>query len=251
MCKRDSIPYFVEIGFSDAYGILELLGFENPGAELQALRQRKGYQFGDHNRCYNQGLFIRSAILRFLPILEGATGELLMRAGLDLVHTNLTAEQCRGIVYLLNDAGVGRAPSMITVNLRSRFRERIERGAPDPAAVHAVRDIDYAGKGGDNDRAERRIRKALADADANRGDARRVRSMLWTLFTQHAWLQLEAGETRRMLRDSLAGHLVEACSRLRDENAVVLIRRALRADDLLFSLGKDGRDHSAVIIPRR
>ncbi|MFA6234921.1 MAG: hypothetical protein WC824_12185, partial [Bacteroidota bacterium] len=79
MCQRDSVPYFVEIGFSDAFGIMELLGFENPGAELQALRQRKGYQFGDHNRCYNQGLFIRSAILRLLPLLEGATGELLMR----------------------------------------------------------------------------------------------------------------------------------------------------------------------------
>ncbi|MFZ1730170.1 MAG: hypothetical protein WBQ23_15370 [Bacteroidota bacterium] len=235
MCQRDSVPYFVEIGFSDAYGILELLGFENPGAELQALRQRKGYQFGDHNRCYNQGLFIRSAILRLLPILEGATGELLMSAGLDLVHTNLTAEQCRGIVYLLNDAGVGHAPSLINVTLRSRFRKSIERDAPDPAAMHAVTGSDYVGKGGKSDAAELRIREALAAADAHRGDARRVRAMLWTVFTQHAWLQLEAGETRRVLRDSLAGHLIEACSHLQDDNSVMVIRRALRADNLLFS----------------
>ncbi|MBE0642933.1 MAG: hypothetical protein IH600_02540 [Bacteroidetes bacterium] len=249
MCRRDSVPYFVEIGFSDAFGILELLGFENPGAELQALRQRKGYQFGDHDRCYNQGLFIRSAILRLLPMLEGATGDLILRAGLDLVHTNLTSEQCRGIVYLLNDAGVTRAPSLITVTLRSRFRDRIERAGPPPAAKHAVHGLDYAGKGGDAARAERRIRRALADAARQRGDARRVRSLLWTLFVQHAWLQLEVGTSRSALRDSIAGSLAEACAALKDDDGIMVIRRTLRADNLLFPRVPAGAEQSAVIAP--
>lgn len=249
MCQRDSVPYFVEIGFSDAFGALELLGFENPGAELQALRQRKGYQFGDHDRCYNQGLFIRSAILRILPMLEGATGDLILRAGLDLVRTNLTAVQCRGIVYLLNDAGVARAPSMIAVTLRSRFRSRIEREAPDPDAVHAVRGMNYAGKGGDAERAETRIRRALAEARQHRDDARRVRSLLGTMFTQHAWLQLAAGEERRILRDSLAASLAEAFTALKDPDGVMMIRRTLRADNLLFQNPRSSANQSANITP--
>ena len=234
LCQRDSVPYFVEVGFSDAFGILELLGYDNPGAELQALRQRKGYQFGDHNRCYNQGMFIRTAILRMLPLLEGATGDLLLRAGLDLVHTNLSAEQCRGIVYLLNDAGLTAAPSLVEVTLRSPFRKRIERGAPDISASHAVAGLAYEGKSGDALRAEKRIRKALADAETARDDPRRVQRQLWTMFTQHAWLQLEAGKNRRLLRDSLAACLIDACQRLHDGGGIATIRRTLRADDLLF-----------------
>jgi hypothetical protein len=234
LCRRDSVPYYVEVGFSDAFGILEVLGYENPGAELQALRQRKGYQFGDHNRCYNQGLFIRTAILRMLPLLEGATGDLLLRAALDLVHTNLNAEQCRGIVYLLNDAGLTAAPSMVEVMLRSPFRKRIERATPDHSAEHAVADLAYEGKSGDALRAEKRIRSALAEAEDSHGDPRRVRWLLWTMFTQHAWLQLEAGQNRKMLRDSLAVGLIDACRRLHDESGVATIHRTLRADDLLF-----------------
>lgn len=246
MCQRDSVPYYVEVGFSDAFGILELLGYDNPGAELQALRQRKGYQFGDHNRCYNQGMFIRTAILRMLPLLEGATGDLLLRAGLDLVRTNLSAEQCRGIVYLLNDAGLTAAPSMVEVTLRSPFRKRIERAAPDVSASHAVAGLGYEGKSGDALRAEKRIRAALADAEDSRDDPRRVRRELWTMFTQHAWLQLEAGKTRRLLRDSLAACLMDACLRLHDESAAATIRRTLRADDLLFREDQKGNRAPAV-----
>ena len=238
MCRRDSVPYYVEIGFSDAFGILELLGYEDPGAELQALRQRKDFQFGDHNRCYNQGLFVRSAILRLLPLLEGATGELLLRAGLDLVHSNLTAEQCRGLVYILNDAGMADSPSLVDVTLRSRFRGRIERAMPagtvDPAAPHAVAGLRYDGMGGDARRAERRIRSVLAEAAGNRGRPERVRALLSTLFTQHAWLQLPTGALRRQLRDSLAAGLLDACVRMGDAAAVQRIRRTLRADERLF-----------------
>lgn len=234
LCRRDSVPYYVEVGFSDAFGILELLGYEDPSAELQALRHRRGYRYGDHSRCYNQGQFVRSAILRMLPLLDGVTGDLLLHAGRDLVRTNLTMEQCRGMVYLLNDAGLAARPAGITVQLRSRFRRQVEGESLPVSYAHAVRGIDYGDMGGASDAAERRIRAALRRAADHSARPQRVRSALWTLFQQHAWLQLPNRETRRQLRDSLALLLIDACDRLGAPAEVAGIRRTLQADDVLF-----------------
>lgn len=250
MCGRDSVPYFVQLGFSDAIGVLNLLGFEHADDALQALRQRQGYQYGDHNRCYNQGLFIRAMMQRMLPLLDGATGALLLQAGLDLLETNLPPDVCRGIVYLLNDADIARHPDRISVSLRSRFRDRIASASPiaetlsgtgqdaagflpgDAGAGHA-----RARSGLSEDRhsrAEARMRAALAEGERLRAQPRKVQALLATMFAQHAWMQLPAGETRRALRDSLAAALLEAAGLLDDETSAASIRRTLRADDLLF-----------------
>ncbi|MBR9979355.1 MAG: hypothetical protein KFH87_14820, partial [Bacteroidetes bacterium] len=83
-------------------------------------------------------------------------------------------------------------------------------------------------------RAEQRIRKALNESMAYDGDARRVRAALWTMFTQHAWLQIKGETTRRELRDALASRLLDACARLQDEQTIAGIYRTLRADSILF-----------------
>ncbi len=233
LCRRDSIPYYLEVGFSDAFGILELLGYADPSAELQALRHRRDYQYGDHTRCYRQGLFVRNAFLRMLPLLDGAAGDLLLHAGRDFVHTNLTLEQCRGIVYLLNDAGMAARPASVSVHLRSRFRRQVARGELPPMYAHAVRGFDFSDRGGRSGLAERRIRAALREA-AQESRPQGVRHALHTLFHQHAWLQLPERSLRRHLRDSLAGQLAAACAQLGDTAEIDAIRRILRADDVLF-----------------
>jgi hypothetical protein len=241
LCGRDSVPYYVEVGFSDAYGILELIGSGDPAAALQALRRRKGYQYGDHDRCYNQGCFVRTAMLRMLPLLEGATGDLLLRAGLELMRTNLTLEQCRGIVYLLNDAGVPDSPELVDVTLRSPFRHRIERRGPDPSITFRTTEPARVQAGAPSDRggevpgrAETRIRRALSEAARRVDDDRAVRTLLWTMFSQHAWMQMPRGAARRELRDSLATVLGAACMRLGDSTGRAVIDRTVRADELLF-----------------
>jgi len=247
LCRRDSVPYYLEIGFSDAFGILELLGFEDPSAELQALRHRKDYQFGDHNRCYNQGLFVRSAMLRLLPMLEGVTGEVLMRAGKDLVETNLTLEQCRGVVYLLNDAEVDALPSRVTVTLRSRFRRHIEVDVLPSDYAHSVRNIDYREMGGAGTRAEQRIRLALREARAAESDGKQFHERVRTLFRQHAWYQISDHETRRLLRDSLAQHLFAITRQTGSREDIERIRRTLKADDILFPPPVSENRHSAKL----
>lgn len=234
LCRRDSVPYYLEAGFSDAFGLLELLGYADPVAELQALRQRRSYQYGDHTRCYNQGIFLRNAFLRLLPLLEGVTGDILLRAGLDLVHTNLSREQCRGIAYILNDAGAARLPELVSVRLRSRFRRHIERAPRVEAYAHAVPGIDYRDLGGTTHAAERRIRSALAEAAAGTEAPRRVRDRLLVMFRQHGWLQIGDRSVRRQLRDSLAATLLTACAQLGNTGEVREIRRTVEADNVLF-----------------
>lgn len=234
LCRRDSVPYYVEVGFSDALGVLELLGYGDPVAELQALRQRRRYQYGDHNRCYNQGLFVRDAMLRMLPLLEGVTGDVLLRAGRDLVATNLSHDQCRGIAYLLNDAGVSMAASMVSVTIRSRFRKQILSDQLEAPHQHAVRGIDYSDLGGTTTLAERRIRKALAKAEADSASPQRVHDRLWTMFQQHGWMQIADRDVRRALRDSLAVVLKSACTDLGRNHDIALIHRTVKADEILF-----------------
>jgi hypothetical protein len=250
LCGRDSVPYYIEIGFSDAFGILELLGYADPSAELQALRHRRDYQYGDHTRCYNQGLFVRSAILRMLPLLDGAAGDLLLHAGRDFVRSNLRMDQCRGMVYLLNDAGVASRPTCVTVHLRSRFRQQVARAELPLTYVHAVRGIDFNEFGGSSGTAERRIRAALREAaEATRPE--RMHEALHTLFHQHAWLQLSARPLRRLLRDSLALQLLAACAQLGDTAEIARIRRTLRADDVLFQQGNGSPESSARLLEGR
>jgi hypothetical protein len=187
-----------------------------------------------------------------LPLLEGATGEILLRAGIEFVRTNLSIEQCRGIVYLLNDAGLVATPSLVSVSLRSPFLRRIEH-AMAAVSVTAPESGEHGRSGNARRaalRAERRIREALADVERHRADARRVRSLLWTIFTQHAWLQLDPGPLRRELRDSLAAGLLDSCERLLDDAGSEAIRRTLRADDMLFhrETGWKG-SHSKLELP--
>jgi len=238
LCGKEKIPYFIEVGFSQSMGILELLGFENPMSELQALRKRKGFQLGDHERSYNQGEFLRRSLLAFLPKLEGATGELLLRAGLHFVETNLTPELCLGLVYTLNDAGLAGHAERVRHVLFGPFEKRFARRPPIDFTTHAVVGLTEGKiKSGDG-RAESRIRAALAKACRHVQSPRQVKRDLWQIFTQRGWLQISDKETRKELRDSIAYLLHSAFATVGDVSALRDLRSVLRTDSLLFSENK-------------
>jgi hypothetical protein len=237
LCGVDSIPYYVELGFSDALGVLELLGYEDPVLELQALRTRRRFQYGDHNRSYNQGMFVRSALLRLLPLLDGRTGELLMEAGLAIVESNLTVELCSGIAALLNDAHVAEHPERVQVDVRSPYNERIKRDADGAAHSRTVAGLSYARfKSGRGDGALRVLRRALASSRAADVTPREARSSLLPLYRQHGWLQIRDAQLRRSVRDSLFLRLREVCLLCGDETTAQQIGRVAEADDLLFGV---------------
>jgi len=234
LCGKERIQYFIEVGFSQSMGILELLGFENPMSELQALRKRKGFQLGDHERSYNQGEFLRRSLLAFLPKLEGATGELLLRTGLHFVETNLTPELCLGLVYTLNDAGLAGHPERVRHVLFGPFEKRFARRPPVDLNTHAVVGLTEGKiKSGDG-RAESRIRAALAKACRHVQSPWQVKRDLWQIFRQRGWLQISGRKTRNELRDSIASLLHGAFAKVGDVFALRDLRSILRTDSLLF-----------------
>ncbi|MFM6956944.1 MAG: hypothetical protein ACKOX1_10415, partial [Ignavibacteria bacterium] len=101
IAKVKSIDYFIEFGFSQAMGIIELLGYkDNAASTLRVLRSRKAFATGDHQRSYNQGQFIRQAILKVFDQTDDLVGKVGIRAALALANTNLSYD---ATTYLLDE----------------------------------------------------------------------------------------------------------------------------------------------------
>lgn len=82
-------------------GIIELLGYnDNSASTLRVLRSRKAFATGDHQRSYNQGQFIRQAILKVCDKTDGIFGQIGIRAALALASTNLSFDATS---YLLSE----------------------------------------------------------------------------------------------------------------------------------------------------
>lgn len=236
------VDYWVEFGFSQAIGLLELMGYkENANSTLRVLRSRKAYASGDFQRSYNQGQFIRQAVLRTFDKTDDVMGQLAMRAALMLVETNLTYDITQ---YLLNEVrGKGfssASQDRIWVRMRpatvSRFQvfsfdssnvgrlneqisKRVDPMIPDSAAE---RSADY----------ERRLVRIVERAGADSASApKRVISALSRPFLQRAWLQIQDKQKRLVTRDRICGLLMSAYTRTGDTAAVSSIQQYLEIDN--------------------
>ena len=114
----DRIHYYVELGFSQAMGILELLGYRQSSETLQVLRSRNVLGGDDFQRTYNQGQFIRQAVLNHFDKLTGFFRGLVLRGGLSLVKTNLTYDKAAYIIDRLEKNNLTSDPDNITVRVR-------------------------------------------------------------------------------------------------------------------------------------
>ncbi len=222
---RDSLKYWIEIGFSDAMGVLELLGFEHPAGELQSLRRRQGYRYGDHTRSYNQARFMRTALLRLLPLLGESTGGIVIGQGLRLVRSNLSFGQCRGMALLLLDAGIAQEHGRVYATVCSPFARHL---ADDAGATRAdAKRLAMSGNA-----AERRLSNALAGSSRAKPD--QVIHLLWTMFQQHAWLQVQDRLRRRELRDAMAVRLTKAFAANGNKHACRVISNTIEAEEAVF-----------------
>lgn len=233
LCNRPALEWYVEVGFSQAVGILELLGYADPMVELQALRKRKGYQQGDRNRSWNQGEFIRRSFVRALPMFEGFAGELLLDAGMLLVDTNVPRDVALGLVYMLNDAGVPANPAAVTHSLHGAKPGMWVAGEGDSTrAVPAGRYADMQPT--TTVRAESVLRTRLREAHASAGRPRAVRALLWQIVQQRGWLQIPDRTVRATLRDSLCAVLDRALAAQGDEPGRTRVRQILGSERDLF-----------------
>ena len=122
----DSIHHFVEFGFSQAIGLLELLGYkENAVQMLRVLRSRKAFGIGDYQRSYNQGQFIRQILLTQFSKYNGFPGEMMIRAGLYLVDNNLSFDAVNSIIKELKKKNFPKSPSDVIIRLVPKFNAKL------------------------------------------------------------------------------------------------------------------------------
>ncbi len=120
----DTIPYFAEFGFSQAVGLIKLLGFgKNAMSTLRVLRARKSFPQGDYQRCYNQGQFIRQMILKHFEAMKTPAGGIILSGALALVESNLPKDTASMLVVRLIKSGFPKDLSSVTVRLKPAYTQ--------------------------------------------------------------------------------------------------------------------------------
>jgi anionic cell wall polymer biosynthesis LytR-Cps2A-Psr (LCP) family protein len=150
VCRIAGIPkidYWVEFGFSQAIGLIELMGGSpqqtvesadgssggstgtSAGSSsssstsratqtLRVLRSRKSFSLGDYQRVFNQGQYVRRGVLYGMQHVDEVAGGLALRAALLLVETNLTYAVCQSLAQQLRAGGFDGSAERVWVRLK-------------------------------------------------------------------------------------------------------------------------------------
>jgi len=224
------IDYYVEFGFAQAMGLIEFLGYSNPNATLQVLRSRKALGGDDYQRCYNQGQFMRQAILKNASKAEGLTGEFLIRGGLFLVESNLTTSIVKSLNETMQKNEFGKNPSDIKVIVKPRMANKFKvfdftdqdqmKQLQDKAQFYF--ETRERPEDGDNkniqDFVYRRLMNVLAKAAQDTAKKpMNSYNILKVYFEQRAWLQIRDIKQKDQVRDEFKTILSRSLIRAKKE----------------------------------
>ena len=223
IAKVKSIDYYIEFGFSQAMGIIELLGYkDNAASTLRVLRSRKAFTTGDHQRSYNQGQFIRQAILKVFDQTDDLVGKVGIRAALALANTNLSYDATQ---YLLDELRKYGFSSMgyerIWVRMKPNYLSQMKHLNFDSANVEQLESgIEKKVKGmleGDRKTPEgyaKRLQSLVkkASVDSAKNPARVINALAFP-FQQKAWMQVKDKQERVQLRNRICTLLIDAFNR--------------------------------------
>jgi hypothetical protein len=201
-------------------GIIELLGHRDSRSTLQVLRSRKGLGGDDYQRCFNQGQYIRQMILKHFDKANGILGEILIRGGLALVHSNLSADNVKYIVSELGKKGFPKSPDCITVRVRPQLMQKFKvYNFADSATVKQLktkieRFNTFMSKKDTSYRSSKQINISeklnniliTAAADTAKRPKQAI-NKLQAYFDQHAWLQIMNQQSRESIRSRFASIL--------------------------------------------
>jgi anionic cell wall polymer biosynthesis LytR-Cps2A-Psr (LCP) family protein len=239
------IDHYVEFGFSQAIGLLELLGYrDNASSTLRVLRSRQAYRSGDFQRSYNQGQFIRQVVRKYFNKTDGLVGDLAMRAALALVDTDLTYDRLISLITALREGGFDSDERRSWVRLKPAVFARFTVYDFDAHNVAAIdREIDQRLKRigvdtipGGAISYEQKLSSLIdrAAADSAKAPADVIRT-LRRPYEQRAWLQVADREQRRLYRNRLCGLLIAAYERTRQPKQAAAVRALLELDDQVFT----------------
>jgi anionic cell wall polymer biosynthesis LytR-Cps2A-Psr (LCP) family protein len=223
------IDYFVEFGFSQAMGILELLGYkDNSEQMLRILRSRKSYSIGDYQRTYNQGQFIRQMILKHFNKMTGLEGDVFLFAGLMLVESNISHKQASKIVEKLQAKGFPKSEDDVIVRIMPRVKYRFnEYDFADNFEMDSLFNAIYTkydepnlnmrhaqGSKEENEYLIKKLNKMIAKAVSDSAKYPvRVISSLKTPYDQRIWFQVKDSNYRSYIRKQICTLLIKAYKR--------------------------------------
>jgi len=238
------IDYYIEVGFSQAMGIFELLGFRGSAATtLHVLRTRKAFGIGDHQRCYNQAQFIRQMILKHFPRSEGALDAVALRGALAIAETNLRYDVAQMILAALRSKGFPRNERDISITLCPRRHRPQQFDLSSPAKVVSLGkklDRKLQARGAlprkptfRVETYQQRLHRMIVEAARalDRNQPARAIALLERPYEQRAWLQLPEERGRQHFMELMCATLIEAYS---------ATGNILKADDVRYFLAQMG-----------
>jgi hypothetical protein len=242
IAKRGPIKYYIEVGFSQAMGIMEILGYRDPVRTLQFLRTRRTLPGGDIQRAHNQALFMRQNLIDKFPLLTGATGDMIVTAGLSFLTTNMSKDFCLGLVYSLKSRGFpGHREDVVRLRMPPGNNLRLKEMVADSATIHNTlarveRRLGNDGDDGTPDVASylRRVNTRAMKESSSPG---KIVHRLRRLNEQHAWLQVRDHRARLGIRDTLTSLLAFAYEKLGQPENAEAVRATRRAEELLIQQG--------------
>ena len=242
IAKRGPVKYYIEVGFSQAMGIMEILGYRDPVRTLQFLRTRRTLPGGDIQRAHNQALFMRQNLMDKFPLLTGASGDLIVTAGLNFLTTNLTKDFCLGLAYSLKTNGFPKhRPDAVRLRMPPGNNIRLKEMVADSATIASTlaRVERRVGGNGDDDMPDvaSYLRRVYTRAMKDSTRPGRMVNRLRRLNEQHAWLQIQDHAARHGIRDTLTSLLEYAYRKLGQEANADAVRNARLSEELLIRQG--------------
>lgn len=241
------VDYYIEIGFSQAMGLIELLGYRNPTSTLRVLRSRRGLGGDDFQRTYNQGQFIRQAALRQFSRLEGFWGNLLIRGALMLVKTDLPASKATSIIDKLARNGFPASEEVVTVQIKPVYRRKFNIvNFSDEQQIDSLHHTITAYLEShqrftpDTTDVKTTLRNQLftliaRSVNDSAKSPRRVVNRLKRPFEQRAWLQIGDIPLRRSVRNQMRDLLANAYRSLNKPQRADRVIQVVQAEEVIFS----------------
>jgi anionic cell wall polymer biosynthesis LytR-Cps2A-Psr (LCP) family protein len=247
----DSIDYHIEFGLSQAIGLIELLGFKDNAVQvLRTLRSRKVFGPGDYQRSYNQGQFIRQMLLKIAPYAEDLSTEVMIRAGLLLVDTDLEYSTVKEIIKRLRQKGFPRSQKDVIVRILPKVNFKLlqfnwaERKAFDSlykmvakrsnslsGTEDSVRDRKLYNSGRVSGIMKGRLNSRIKDAKSM--DAKNPKGVINELempFKQRAWYQVYDMDTRLKIEKEICDLLSNAYEKEGRKADAAKVRKLYESD---------------------
>ncbi|MFA6571263.1 MAG: LCP family protein [Bacteroidota bacterium] len=247
----DKIHYYVEVGFSQALGVIELFGFKDPRSTLQVLRSRKGLGGDDYQRSYNQGQFIRQMMLNHFGKTSGLLGDVFVRGGLAIVNTNLNYDVTKDIISKLASKGFPKSPDDIWMRVRPpvKLDYKVYDFSNHEVLSKLRKKIESFNKyEEDKDTTDTTFKKRTYNSAPRLGNAiaksvkdsakypARVVQNLKVYFDQRAWMQVNDKKEREKYRDQICVLLSNAYNKQKKNKQAQYIIDAIEAEKKVFSV---------------